>query len=132
MTNTCTDDLPATGAGSYNPAVGMEALGGSATLDIPIRVTPANTRVGASGNKEWEITFFSNDPDEPEVRLTVTARPVTLPPCNFSVRPTSLDFGVVTLPFSKHLTFQVCNLAPAIATGDRCLVTGLDLGPGST
>ncbi len=128
MTNTCTDDLP---AGSYNPAVGLEASGASATLDIPIRVAPANTRVGASGNKEWEVTFFSNDPDEPEVRLTVTARPVTLPPCNFAVRPTSLDFGSVTPPFSRDLTFQVCNLAPATATGDRCLVTSLELGPGS-
>ncbi|MDP1923081.1 MAG: hypothetical protein Q8L14_42955 [Myxococcales bacterium] len=125
---TCIGDLPTTGTGSYNPAVGIEA---SATLDIPIRITPANTRVGASGNKEWEVTFFSNDPDEPEVRLTVTARPVTLAPCNFAVRPTSLDFGNVTPPFSRDLTFQVCNLAPATATGDRCLVTNLELGPGS-
>lgn len=130
-TGTCTNDLPATGPGSYNPAIGLEASGASATLDIPIRVAPANTRVGASGNKEWEVTFFSNDPDEPEVRLTVTARPVLLPPCNFSVRPTSLDFGSVTPPFSRDLTFQICNLAPAAATGDRCLVTGLDLGAGS-
>ncbi len=125
---TCIDDLPSTGPGSYNPAIGLEA---SATLDIPIRITPANTRVGASGNKEWEITFFSNDPDEPEVRVTVTARPVTLPPCNFTVTPTSLNFGSVTPPFSRDLTFQVCNTAPLAATGDRCLVTNLEMGTGS-
>ncbi|MDP3500516.1 MAG: hypothetical protein Q8S33_09290 [Myxococcales bacterium] len=131
MTNACTDDLPATGPGSYNPAVGIEASGAAATLDIPIRIAPANTTVGASGNKEWEVTFFSNDPDEPEVRLTVTARPVTLPPCNYTVTPLSLNFGVVTPPSTKDLTFQVCNVAPATATGDICLVTNLDLGTGS-
>jgi hypothetical protein len=131
MTNTCTDDLPTTGPGAYNPAVGLEASGAAASLDIPIRVQPANTNVGASGNKEWEITFFSNDPDEPEVRLTVTARPVTLPPCNYTVTPVSLNFGVVTPPATKDLTFQVCNVAPATATGDICLVTNMDLGAGS-
>ncbi len=131
MTNTCANDLPATGPGSYNPAVGIEASGAAATLDIPIRVAPANTTVGASGNKEWEVTFFSNDPDEPEVRLTVTARPVTLPPCRYSVTPLSLNFGVVTPPSTKDLTFQVCNVAPATATADICLVTNLDMGPGS-
>jgi len=131
MTNTCADDLPATGPGSYNPSLGIEASGAAASLDIPIRVAPANTAVGASGNKEWEVTFFSNDPDEAEVRLTVTARPVTLPPCNYTVTPLSLNFGVVTPPSTKDLTFQVCNVAPATATGDICLVTNLDVGAGT-
>ncbi|MBL8923652.1 MAG: hypothetical protein JNJ54_32660 [Myxococcaceae bacterium] len=129
--NGCANDLPSTGAGSYNPAVGLEAAGAAASLDIPIRVQPSNTTVGASGNKEWEVTFFSNDPDEPEVRLTVTARPVTLPPCAYTVTPVSLNFGVVSPPSTKDLTFQVCNVAPATATGDICLVTNMDLGAGS-
>lgn len=131
MTNMCADDLPATGPGSYNPSVGLEASGAAATLDIPIRIQPANTMVGANGNKEWEVTFFSNDPDEPEVRITVTARPVTLPPCQYTVTPVSLNFGVVTPPSTKDLTFQVCNVAPATATNDICLITNMDLGAGS-
>lgn len=132
MTNTCTDDLPLTGMGLYDPAIGIEASGARASLDVPIRITPANTTVNAmTGNKEWEITFFSNDPDEPAVTITVTARPVVLPPCNYSVTPLNLAYGVVTPPNNKDLSFQICNLAPATQTGDICLVTNLDLEAGS-
>lgn len=131
MTNTCSDNLPVMGMGSYDPSIGIQASGARASLDIPIRITPANTTVGASGNKEWDVTFFSNDPDEPEVTVTVTARPVVLPPCNYSVTPLSLAYGVVTPPNNKDLSFQVCNLAPVTATGDICLVTNLDLEAGS-
>jgi hypothetical protein len=130
MTNTCANDLPATGPGSYDPARGIEAIA-SGSLDIPVRVAPANLMVGGSGNKEWEITIFSNDPDEAETRITVTARPVMLPPCNYTVTPVSLNFGVVTPPATTDRTFQVCNVAPATATGDICLVTNLDVGAGS-
>lgn len=130
-TNTCTDDLPMTGMGSYDPSIGIQASGARASLDVPVRITPANTNVGASGNKEWDLTFFSNDPDEPEVTITITARPVVLPPCNYSVTPLALGYGVVTPPNNKDLSFQVCNLAPATATGDICLITNLDLEAGS-
>jgi hypothetical protein len=132
-TNTCADDLPTgTAMGAYDPAVGIEASGARASLDIPIRITPANTNTGGPNmNKEWEIMFFSNDPDEPETKLTVTARPVVLPPCNYSVAPLSLAYGVVTPPSTKDLTYQICNQAPATATGDICLITNLDLEAGS-
>jgi hypothetical protein len=128
---TCIGDLPTTGPGAYNPSVGIEAAGAAASLDIPVRISPENTTVGMSGNKEWEIIFFSNDPDEPEVRLTVTARPVTLPPCRYTVTPASLNFGVVTPPSTKDLTFQVCNVAPETAMGEICLITNLEMGVGS-
>ncbi|MCA2980190.1 MAG: hypothetical protein INH37_18120, partial [Myxococcaceae bacterium] len=134
MTGTCAspNDLPASGPGMYNPSVGLVASGAAATLDIPVRVQPKDLSVNAtSGNKEWEITIFSNDPDEPEVRVTVTARPVMLPPCNYTLTPVSLNFGVVSPPNVKDLSFQVCNVAPATATGDICLMTNLDLGVGS-
>ncbi|MBL8917802.1 MAG: hypothetical protein JNJ54_03000 [Myxococcaceae bacterium] len=131
MTNTCTNDLPTVGMGAYDPSIGIEASGARASLDVPVRVTPANTTVGASGNKEWDVTIFSNDPDEPEVTVTVTARPVVLPPCNASVTPLSLAYGVVTPPNNKDLTFQICNQAPATMTSDICLITNLDLEAGT-
>jgi hypothetical protein len=132
MAGTCSNDLPTTGAGAYNPSVGLLAAGAAAILDIPVRVQPKDTQVDATtGNKEWEIAIFSNDPDEPEVRLTVTARPVTLPPCEYSLTPASLNYGVVSPPNNKDLTFQVCNAAPSTATGNICLISNLDMGVGS-
>jgi hypothetical protein len=128
----CTGELPTSGPGAYNPAVGLVASGAAATLDIPVRVQPKNLTVNAtSGNKEWEIAIFSNDPDEPEVRLSVTARPVMLPPCEYTLTPASLNYGVVSPPNNKDLTFQVCNVAPATATGNICLISNLDMGVGS-
>jgi hypothetical protein len=130
--NPCPGDLPASGPGAYNASVGLVAQGAAATLDIPVRVQPKNLTVNATtGNKEWEVTLFSNDPDEPEVRITVTARPVDLPPCQYTLTPASLNFGVVSPPNVKDLTFQVCNVAPATATGNICLLSNLDMGVGS-
>jgi hypothetical protein len=97
-----------------------------------VRVQPKNLDVNAAtGNKEWEVTLFSNDPDEPEVRITVTARPVDLPPCEYTLTPLSINFGVVSPPNNSTQTFQVCNVAPTTATGNICLMTNLDMGVGS-
>ncbi len=125
-TNTCVGDAPP----GYVSSMGLQASAGG-VLDVPVRITPANTDVGPSGSKEWEVTIYSNDPDEPEVKVTVTARPVTLPPCHYTLTPVSLNFGVVTPPSNRDLTFQVCNTAPATATNEICLVTNLDMGAGS-
>lgn len=77
QTGTCTNDLPSSGADAYDPDVGLRATASTATLEIPVRIQPRNTRVNpTTGTKAWEITLFSNDPDEPEVRVTVTAGPI--------------------------------------------------------
>ncbi len=123
-TNTCANDLPATGPGSYNPAVGLEASGTNALLDVPVRVTPSGI-----GQKEWEVTFFSNDPDEPELTISVQANAVVLPPCNYTVTPLNLNFGVVTPPNTKDLGFSVRN--NATAAGEICLLSNLEMQAGS-
>lgn len=121
-TQTCVGQLPTTGPGAYDPAKGLEASGASAMLDIPIRVTPTSI-----GQKEWDLTFFSNDPRNPEVKVTIQANAVTLPPCNYSVRPLNLNFGVVTPPSTKDLAFEIKNNSPT----DLCLISNLDMRAGS-
>ncbi len=123
-TGTCANDLPATGPGAYDPAVGLEASGTRALLDIPIRVTP-----NGLGAKEWEVTFLSNDPDEPTFTITVQANAVQLPPCNYTVTPLNLNFGVVTPPNTKDLGFSVRN--NATNAGDICLLSNLEMKAGS-
>lgn len=121
-TGACANDLPATGAGKYDPNVGIEAAGASALLDIPVRITPVSL-----GDKAWTVTIYSNDPDEPEVTITVKATVVDVPPCNVSVTPIALPFGVVTPPLTKDLGFQVRNMGTQ--PGDVCLITNLTLLP---
>ena len=61
-TKPCRDNLPQSGPGRYDPQLGVMAATGLSVLDIPIRIEPA------APNKllEWDVTFYSNDPDEPE------------------------------------------------------------------
>ncbi|MBK7857587.1 MAG: choice-of-anchor D domain-containing protein [Archangiaceae bacterium] len=110
---------------SYDPALGIVAIGAQALLDVPLRITPS----AANKHMEWDVEVFSDDPDEPVSKLTVRAHSVTLPPCSFLVAPTNLQFGLVTPPVSRELTFQVRNLGQN--TGEDCLVTHLDLAPGA-
>lgn len=120
-TGACLDDLPTTGAGAYDPAVGIVAAGASAILQVPVRITPMGI-----GSKDWDITIYSNDPDEPAVTVTVHADVVVVPPCNYTITPANLNFGVVTPPGTKDLSFSIHN--NGTGTDDVCIVSGLDLG----
>lgn len=118
-TGTCTNDLPATGAGRYDPTVGLEASANNAILDIPVRITPASL-----GLKAFEITLYSNDPDEPAVTVSVSAEAVVLPPCSLTVSPVTLNFGIVTPPLTRDLAFSVHNTG-----SESCFITNLTLTP---
>ena len=117
----CTNTLSAT---AYNPTLGLEAQGARALVDIPVRITPASV-----GAKEWEVELYSDDPDEATFILTVKADAVVLPPCNYRVTPTALNFGLVTPPDYKDLAFTIKNLA--MNAGEVCLVSNLDIKVGS-
>lgn len=106
---------------AYDPALGLEATGTSALLDVPIRITPE----AANKSMEWDIEVFSNDPDEPVVTLNVKAHSVVLPPCTFQVVPANLQFGLVSPPSVKNLSFAIRNLSPT----DSCLITHLAMAP---
>lgn len=117
----CTNSLPS----SYDPAVGIKAVAGQGFLDIPIRIQPHAKDL----NMEWDITFYSNDPDEPQITVNVKAQSLELPPCNYSVTPTALNFGLVTPPQYRDLSFQIKNLG--MNSNEVCLLTHLELKAGS-
>ncbi|MDX2009323.1 MAG: hypothetical protein SFW67_03985 [Myxococcaceae bacterium] len=129
LSRTCLNDLPA--GSRYDPAVGLSTAG--ADLEIPLRVQPKNLSVNSvSGDKAWEVVIFSNDPGLPELRTTVTARPVSVPPCEYTVTPQSLDFGTVSGLSPRSLSFQLCNVAPLTATANTCLVSNPIIEAGSS
>ena len=115
---------PGDPVGCYDPAVGLEAVAGKNLAELSVKLTPASL-----GAKEAELTVYSNDPTQPAVKLKVTADAVSLPPCSYSVAPTSLDFGLIAPPNQKELAFTVTNLGKA--AGEICLLSGLEVGPGS-
>ncbi|MFZ5440914.1 MAG: choice-of-anchor D domain-containing protein [Myxococcota bacterium] len=122
MTQTCTNTLPTTGVGSYDPALGLIAGSATASIDVPVRVTPAGL-----GPREFTIKFFSNDPDEPETSVTVTANSVDLPPCDIEISPIALQFGIVAPPTIKDQGFAIRNRLTG--PNDVCLLSNLQLLP---
>jgi hypothetical protein len=117
VSNTCSNDLPATGAGRYDPAIGLEAGAGTSILEIPVRITP-----NGLGTREFTVKLFSNDPDEPVTTVTITANSVMLPPCDVEITPIALAFGIVSPPQIKDLGFTVRN-----RLSDICLMSNLQL-----
>jgi len=116
----CPGRLPAV----YNPAVGLRAAAGE-LLDVPIRVMPS--AVGLS--LEWDVVFHSNDPDEEAVTVNVRAESVALPPCNYSVYPATLSFGLLTAPSNREHAITVTNLGTN--PNEICLISSFDLASGT-
>ncbi len=114
-------------AASYDPTFGIEANGIKALLDVPVRVTPVDAMAG--GLKEWEVVIHTNDPDEPDFVVTIHAESVVLPPCDYEVTPLTLNFGLVTPPDYKDLSFNIKNKGQN--AGDLCLISNLDIKAGS-
>ena len=106
---------------TYDPANGIEAAAGSA-MNLPVRVIPQT-----AGQKEWELTIYSNDATTPAVTVRITAEAVAAPPCNYTVAPTNLAFGIMDMPQVSDLSFTLTNLGTAPT--EICYFNGLGLSP---
>ncbi len=122
QTRTCLNALPA----SYDAVVGLAAVAGSNTLDLPIRVTAK----AANQQLEWDVELISDDADEPMVTVNVRAQTVSLPPCQYTLTPASLSFGLLQDPAGRELSFVFRNLG--VNAGEECLISWLDLEPGAS
>lgn len=119
-TSSCSNTV---GAALYDPALGIEATAGVA-LNVPVRVTPVT-----AGAKEWELVIYSNDVAHPDTHIRITAEAIEAPPCNYTVAPTSLDYGTMVSSETKTLTFAITNLGTQPT--ELCYVNGIGLGLGS-
>ncbi len=108
---------------SYDPAVGLEATPGKNLVELSVKVTPNGV-----GQKSWALTLYTNDADEPTVTVTVRADVATMPPCRYAVTPMALDFGLLTPPQSRDMSFRVKNLGQM--PGELCLLS-FDMQAGS-
>ena len=121
-TGMCTNDLPTTGPGRYDPVQGLEAGGATSILDIPVRITP-----NGLGTRAFTVKVYSNDPDEAVTTVQITANSVMLPPCDVEITPIALQFGIVSPPSIRDLDFTIRNRLTG--PNDSCLITNLELLP---
>jgi hypothetical protein len=106
----------------FSPADGLEA-GRFAAIEVSLEPTTA-------GRLEGQLVIFSNDADEPQRRVPLTADVVPLPPCTLRVEPAGqLQFGALTPGVSVVRSVVFENLATR--PGDLCLISALDLAPDS-
>lgn len=113
-TSTCQGTLP--------PA-SLMPLPPGAVLSLPVQVRLANPSAAANGLKEWNVAFGSDDTGATTTTVRVTAQPVVVPPCNFSVTPAAVKFATLA-PGESAVSVapvQVCNISPA-TTADTCLI----------
>lgn len=112
---TCSNTIPAGLPSSLSPRT---------PLPLPLRLALQNANTDSTGVKAWDVTFTSNDPDDPMFTVRISARPVQLPPCNFTLTP-ALDFGHISEPLPKERALRLCNTG--VAPADRCLVSSVAL-----
>lgn len=73
-----------------------------------------------------DMVIHSNDPLDKEVEVTLLGSGISLPPCDFAVTPSQLNFGVVERARVASRAFLIENRGDA-----DCLVTGARMEPGS-
>ncbi len=117
-TNTC--------VGGFTPS--YDATNGIAPntsgLNLPVRLIPLT-----AGTKTYELTIYSNDYSTPEKHIQITAEAVEAPPCDYSVTPATLDFGLVNSTASQTQTFTLHN--NGTQASDICYFSAFDLAAGS-
>ncbi len=119
-TQQCTHTLPETGPYAYVASEGIEAGSASSRLDIPVRVMPTGY-----GAREWRLRIFSNDQDTPVKTVSIKAKAEPLQPCDITIAPSPLHFGILTPPQIKDLAFSIRNNS----TEHMCVLSNLKLGP---
>jgi hypothetical protein len=122
--DTAASEFEVTLAASYDPAKGLVAKAGEDRMDLEVKFTPISV-----GMKQAKLTIFSNDPVEPAKEIVISAHSVDVPPCNYTVSPTALNFGLISPPDHRDLGFTIKN--NGTQAGEICLLSGLSMGTGS-
>lgn len=98
------------------PFVGVESapleVAPGATATIQLLFQPA-----VPGPAAGEVSVTTNDPDRPHVSVLLEGEGIELPPCQWSVEPPELDFGLIEQPRvgRRRLVFENTG-------ADDCLV----------
>ncbi len=125
--NTSADEFTVSVPAAYDNAVGLVARAGVNTLDLTVTLQPLT-----AGTKRARLTLFSNDADEGELEITLTAEVLEVPSCRYAIEAPAqgLHFGVVTPPEKVDQSLRLVNLGTAPA--EVCFVSGLQIDPGSS
>lgn len=80
----------------------------------------------ATGSVSSRIRILSNDGSSPSLDIAVQGTGVNVPPCQFTVRPSSVNFALVQSTRSNRQAVEIVNTGT-----DRCLLSAVRAVPGS-
>lgn len=109
---------------TYDNAVGLPAVAGQNFAEFEVGIAPTST-----GLREADLLVYSNDQKEPVARILLTAGPRLPEACALTVSPLGVDFGATPRGGVVSRTITLTNAPNAV--GADCLVSGLELAPGS-
>jgi hypothetical protein len=109
---------------TYDNAVGLPAVAGQNYVEFEVGIAPTSI-----GLREADLVVYSNDSLQPELRIPITAGPRVPDSCVVTVAPEGVDFGAT--PRGAVLSRVVTVKNEGAATGPACLVSGIEMAPGS-
>ncbi|HCF60420.1 MAG TPA: hypothetical protein DFS52_20775, partial [Myxococcales bacterium] len=101
-----------------------QGIPAGASVDLKVFFSPTSP-----GRKSAVLRIYSNDPDEPTVRVEVVASAEVMPPCDYEVVPSQIPFGVVEPGQYSTIPFFVHNKAADPL--DECIVATLGFSRGT-
>ncbi len=110
--------------GDYDPAVGIAALAGDNLVEFEVSVHPTSPEP-----READLLVYSNDSVQPVLTVPLSATPRAPEPCRLEVAEESVVFGPT--PRGAVATRQVHLTNSTGVAGNQCLVSGIELAPGS-
>ncbi len=112
-------DAAGTGAFVANRDTMVIPAGGAEVVEVTLTVT-------AAGAITSDLVIESDDADEPTVTVALTGEGIELPPCQYTLGPTQIGFGVVEVLRSITQGLRIQNVGT-----DACLISDVEVLAGS-
>jgi hypothetical protein len=111
--------IAASGAGFSESAGSSLVVPANGSANIPVTFKPSTTGA-ASGN----LTFNSDDPNQPNASVALTGNGTPEPPPTIVVSPTAINFGAIPLQYFAGIAVTVSNTGPCEDLVVNLAVTG--------
>jgi hypothetical protein len=80
----------------------------------------------AAGASQSQVIITSNDADEAELRVDIRGEGVNLPPCQYTLQPLTVNFGIVQVQRSTTQGVRIQNIG-----NNDCLINDIEVAIGS-
>ena len=110
--------------GRYDADAGLPGIAGENHLEFEVQISPSTPDV-----READLLVYSNDSNKPVLTVPMRATPRAPEPCTIVADVETVNFGPT--PRGAVVTRDVRLTNTNTTSGNTCLVSGIELAPGS-